>query len=67
MVDVPAGVSPDIGTPRPLFKTRLNPVGNLDQYAVTLDGQRCIVLEPLADAPRESLTIVTNWTTLFEK
>ena len=66
-VDVPAGVSPDLGTPRPLFKTRLNPVGNVDQYAVTQDGQRFVVLEPLADAPLESLTIVTNWTKLFEK
>ena len=66
-VDVPAGVTPDIGTPRPLFKTRLNPVGNLDQYVVSWDGQRFIVLEPMADAPLESLTIVTNWTTLFEK
>ena len=34
-VDVPAGANPDIGTPQPLFKTRLNPVGNVDQYAVS--------------------------------
>ena len=65
-VDVPPGATPDIGTPRPLFKTRLNPVGNLDQYAVTSDGQEFIILEPLADAPLESLTIVTKWSTLVE-
>jgi Tol biopolymer transport system component len=65
-VDVPAGVRPDIGRPRPLFRTRLNPVGNLDQYVVSSDGQEFIILEPLADAPLESLTIVTNWTTLFQ-
>jgi hypothetical protein len=65
-VDVPAGATPDIGTPQPLFKTRLNPVGNVDQYVVSADGQQFIVMEPLADAPLESLTIVTNWTTLLQ-
>jgi hypothetical protein len=66
-VDVPASATTDIGRPRPLFKTRLNPAGNLDQYVVTANGQQFIVMEPLADAPAESLTIVTSWTTMLEK
>ena len=37
------------------------------QYAVTSDGQQFIVMEPAADAPPESLTIVTKWTTLLKK
>lgn len=66
-VGVGAGARPDIGTPKALFKTRLSPAGNVDQYAVTADGQRFIVMEPMADAPLESLTLVTNWTTLLKK
>ena len=66
-VAVAAGSKPDIGTPRPLFRTRLNPVANVDQYVVTADGQQFILIEPLADAPLESLTIINNWTTLLRK
>jgi Tol biopolymer transport system component len=66
-VDVATGSAPDIGRPRALFKTRLNPAGNIDQYVVTANGQQFIVMEPLADALPESLTIVTNWTTMLEK
>jgi serine/threonine protein kinase/Tol biopolymer transport system component len=66
-VEVAAGSRPDVGTPRPLFRTRLNPVANVDQYVVTADGQQFILIEPLADAPLESLTIINNWTTLVRK
>jgi hypothetical protein len=66
-VEVAAGSRPDVGTPRPSFKTRLNPVANVDQYVVTADGQQFILIEPLADAPLESLTIINNWTTLLRK
>jgi hypothetical protein len=66
-VEVRPGATLDIGTPRPLFRTRLRPNGAVDQYAVSADGQRFIVMEPPADAPPEALTIVTNWTTLLKK
>ena len=66
-VEVRPGATLDIGTPRPLFRTRLRPAGNIDQYVVTADGQRFIVMEPPADAPLNALTIVTNWTTLLKK
>ncbi len=66
-VDVRPGATPDIGTPKPLFRTRLTPSTAWDQYAVTSDGQRFIVMEPAEDAPPESLTIITNWTTLLRK
>ena len=66
-VDVGGGARLDIGTPRPLFRTRLNPAANVDQYVVTADGQQFIVMEPVADSPLESLTIVTNWTALLSR
>ena len=66
-VEVRPGARPDIGTPKPLFRTRLTPVSAWDQYTVTQDGQRFIVMEPSSDAPPESLTIITNWTTLLDK
>ena len=66
-VEVRPGATLDIGIPRPLFRTRLRPNGVIDQYVVTADGQRFIVMEPPADAPLNALTIVTNWTTLLKK
>jgi Tol biopolymer transport system component len=67
-VEMAPGARPDVGTPKPLFRTRLSsPNTAVDQYVVTSDGQRFIVMEPTADAPPESLTIVTNWTTLLKK
>jgi Tol biopolymer transport system component len=66
-VEVRPGTTLDIGTPRPLFRTRLRPGNSLDQYVVTADGQRFIIMEPPADAPLDALTIVTNWTTLLKK
>lgn len=66
-VDVRPAARLDLGTPRPLFTTRLRPNSSLDQYAVTADGQRFIVMEPPIDAPPDAMTIVTNWTTLLKK
>lgn len=66
-VEVRPGTPLDLGTPRPLFTTRLRPSTALDQYVVTSDGQRFIVMEPPIDAPPDALTIVTNWTTLLKQ
>ena len=66
-VEVRPGATLDIGTPRPLFTTRLRPNSSIDQYVVTADGQRFIVMEPPVEAPTDALTIVTSWTTLLKK
>jgi serine/threonine protein kinase len=59
-VDITAGLKLDCGAPRTLFDTglRMNPVN--DQYAVTPDGQRFLVLKPQEGAPTP-LTVVLNW------
>jgi Tol biopolymer transport system component len=66
-VEVRAGARLDLGTPRPLFTTRLRPNISSDQFVVTADGQRFIVMEPPVDAPPAAMTIVTNWTTLLKQ
>jgi Tol biopolymer transport system component len=59
-VDITAAPTLDCGPPRELFDTglRMNPV--VDQYAVTPDGQRFLVLKPQEAAPAP-LTVVLNW------
>jgi hypothetical protein len=48
-------------TPRPLFQTGLNVTVYADQYAVTGDGQRFILLKPVAPQAPPPITIVVNW------
>jgi Tol biopolymer transport system component len=59
-VDIGAGLKLDCGPPRELFDSglRMNPL--LDQYAVTPDGQRFLVLKP-QDAADTPLSVVLNW------
>jgi Tol biopolymer transport system component len=59
-VDITAAPTLDCGPPRELFDTglRMNPV--VDQYAVTPDGQRFLVLKPQEVVPTP-LTAVLNW------
>ena len=45
------------------------PPGTIDQYAVTRDGQRCLLIQPRPDAAAVApITVVLNWATgLTEK
>jgi hypothetical protein len=58
-VDITAGFELDCGLPRELFVTGLSMSPVLDQYAVTPDGQRFLVLKPQEGAT--PLTVVLNW------
>ena len=53
--------------PRELFDTGLNvdPVNN--QYAVTPDGKRFLLLKPLDESTSTSITVVLNWTSSLKK
>ena len=59
-VDVKAGATIETGVPRVLFQTGIyaNPFN--DQYAVTADGKRFLILEPLEQAIKP-MTVVLNW------
>jgi Tol biopolymer transport system component len=61
-VDITAGPKMSSGIPRVLFDTRLilNPLQ--DQYAVTPDGQRFLVLTPVTESTTTPITVVVNWT-----
>jgi len=49
-----------IGTPRKLFGTRLRPDPTVNQYAVTADGRKFLVLEPQKHY-LETYSVVLNW------
>ena len=68
-VDVRPGDPIALGTPRPLFKTGIaaSTNGASDQYVVTRDGQRFLMLDPAESVEPPSLTIITNWTNLLKK
>lgn len=59
-VSVERGSPPKVGVPRKLFDTRLIPDPTVNQYAVTEDGQKFLVLEP-REGFLETYSVVLNW------
>ncbi len=58
----------EAGVPQPLFQTPItNVVLNIDQYDVTGDGQRFLVLTPTSNARQPPITVVVNWTAGLER
>ena len=49
----------EIGSPRPLFPTKVDVTPYLDQYCVSGDGQRFLVIESSETA--NDITVVLNW------
>jgi eukaryotic-like serine/threonine-protein kinase len=54
-----------IGIPRKLFDTPLVPDPTINQYAVTGDGLKFLVLEPRKN-PVESYSVILNWPATVE-
>lgn len=54
----PGGIL-ETGVPAPLFHTRINALPWADQYCVTGDGQRFLVIEP-PDKP-SLINLPLNW------
>jgi len=59
-VSMEPGPRPKIGIPRKLFETRLIPDPRINQYAVTKDGAKFLVLEP-QKGQTETYSVVLNW------
>ena len=57
---VKRGSPPQIGIPRKLFDTKLVPDPTINQYALTRDGLKFLVLEPRKGS-LESYSVVLNW------
>ena len=52
----------EVGTPKVLFKTPLHTVSSVsDQYAVSSDGQRFLILSPAGETAESPITVVVNW------
>ena len=66
-VAVKLGPTPEFGVPTVLFQTPIrNPTLTLDEYAVTGNGRRFLILSP-EDATPAPITVVLNWTSLIKK
>ena len=64
-VDIRLGSSPELGTPRTLFRTKLVPSAQVDQYAPSPDGQRFLLMAPLGDVD-EPPTVLVGWPALLK-
>jgi hypothetical protein len=60
-VGIDSGASLKTGSPTRLFGTPLRPATGHTQYAVSSDGQRFLVIEPIVE-PAKPMTVVLNWT-----
>lgn len=47
--------------PRPLFKTRVTPNRSVEQYAVTADGRRFLIMDPIVDEQLLPLRVILDW------
>ena len=62
-VSMKPGSRLEAGVPQPLFQTPIRSVVLvIDQYDVTGDGQRFLVLTPTSNARQTPITVVVNWT-----
>lgn len=66
-IDITLGTSPQLGVARDLFKTGLIPNGSVDQYAVTGDGQRFVIMNPAGQGTEAPPTIILNWEVLLPR
>jgi len=66
---VTAGATLETGSVRTLFRTNVNSTQQVHMYAVTRDGQRFLIREPVDTDGNaiEQLHIVTNWTSLVAR
>jgi len=64
--DIKAGADFEAGVPHQLLRTAIPPYAGAPQvpantYAVSKDGQRFLVNQPVDDASKGSISIVTRW------
>ena len=53
------------GKTEPLFRTPLKPTPVLDEYTVTGNGDRFLLIVPLPSREPVRLNVLTNWATLL--
>jgi Tol biopolymer transport system component len=64
-----ASVQPngEIGTARALFRLPLQPNAFLDEYTVTPDGQRFLIITPVGSDRTARMALISDWTALVRK
>jgi Tol biopolymer transport system component len=65
-VPVQAGAAFSVGSPVPLFQTRFATVTVRGRYRPAPDGQRFLVLGPLAREAEQPAAVVLNWTSALK-
>ena len=63
-VTVTAGTTFEVGTPRPLFQTTLDPTAFRQTYEASADGNR-FLLNAIIESAAQPLTVVLNWPALM--
>ena len=66
-VDLPVGNAFEAGTPHALFQTNVVPDDSVDQYVVTGDGQRFVMMTPVGAAQSYAIQVITDWPGLLKK
>jgi Tol biopolymer transport system component len=66
-VDIMANTKIVHGKPTELFDTKLSVDPIRDQYDVSSDGKRFLLLKPLAEAESTPITVTFNWTKLLNQ
>jgi len=57
----------DPQTPTEFFQTRMNVTPLNDQYVVTADGQKFLLIEPIEGTKSSPITVIVNWPELLKK
>lgn len=65
-VNFKGGVQPETSTPAELFQSRLRADPRYNQYAVSGDGQRFLLYEPVEENDRP-FHVIMNWTSLVKR
>ncbi len=66
-VDIGGNATIEPGIPHELFDTGLFVDPTLDNYAVTPDGRRFLILKPVAGNATTPINVILNWTSLLKK
>ena len=66
-VDIRAGAAIEPGTPHVLFRTSLQKLFTTDQYAVSADGQRFLMMNPVRETRATPMTVVLDWPALLKR
>jgi Tol biopolymer transport system component len=67
MVDARLGETPSLDPPQALFRTRIVPTSNTDRYAVSPDGSRFLIMNPVGDDAEAPPTVILNWPALLQE